>query len=262
MSKLIFYFPWYKIEETAYENTMVEIAGWGVRRIVLPQYFYRRECMEKGGFPAKIHGMAQRHGIETAAAHGLLGTEFDLGCADRKALDEHLRYIAELAAVGVTSYTVHAGTHHPIFAKGHQIPESFWGRLEQSLEVLLPAVEQAGITLALENIYEPFPPLKRLAETVHAFRHPRLGMCLDVGHANISEPGLDAVFELMAPLLVTCHLHDNDGQTDTHSAPGTGTVPWAELAEKIKKLPRLMHMETETRTYSRDIWDNFNRLFA
>ena len=54
--------------------------------------------------------------------------------------------------------------------------------------------------------------------------------------------------ERMAPHIVTCHLHDNDGYSDAHQLPGTGTIDWADLIPKIKKLPRLISMQTEVST--------------
>lgn len=259
---IVFHVPWYKIDEAQYGNTMTEIYGWGVRKIVAPQYFYRKECTEKGGFPGKINAIAKRSGIRFAAAHGLLGMDFDLGYADKNALDEHRRFLFELAEIGVITYTVHPGMHHPVSGMGRNLGEKFWTRFEHSLTVLLPVAEQTGITLALENTYEPFEPLARMVKLVNSFHHPRLGLCLDVGHANISGIGIEAFFELMAPLMVTCHLHDNNGMKDEHIAPGQGTIDWEKLGKALLHVPGLLHMETESRAWSQEVWRQFDKFFT
>ena len=60
---------------------------------------------------------------------------------------------------------------------------------------------------------------------------PGLGALLDIGHANML-PGDDPVRagEVLAPHLVHCHAHYNDGAADTHGPLGTGTVDWPQVA--------------------------------
>lgn len=36
--------------------------------------------------------------------------------------------------------------------------------------------------------------------------------------------------------LLTLHLHDNDGEEDQHALPGTGTIVWKSLMEKLDRL--------------------------
>ena len=44
------------------------------------------------------------------------------------------------------------------------------------------------------------------------------------------------LLEKFAPYLVNCHLHDNDGITDSHQQPGTGTIDWAEVRNTIEEI--------------------------
>lgn len=237
---------------------MQQLEQWGIDKIVAPQYFFRPNGT--GSFVRKMSDMAARNGIEILAAHGLLGVQHDLGCAGEKEIKEHILFMGELAEVGVKTYTVHAGTHHKMFDNGQNIPWDFWDKIRHSLDVLLPAAERLGITIACENIYEPKQTLLKLLALLGEIRHPCLGLCLDVGHANISEAGLDWVFEQMKDRIVTCHLHDNDGITDLHAAPGTGNIDFVSLVSKLKQLPSLIHAETETRTFSKQIQEDFMRL--
>ena len=66
---LLFHLPWYKVEECCREQTMAEISGWGVRKLVAPQYFWQ-QC--GAALLQQMNALAARHGIVFAAAHGLL----------------------------------------------------------------------------------------------------------------------------------------------------------------------------------------------
>lgn len=66
--------------------------------------------------------------------------------------------------------------------------------------------------------------LVQIAEQVN---DPRLGLCLDVGHANTSvsrTPPMEWIGP-MAPWLKHVHLHNNKGDWDLHDPAGTGGHP-------------------------------------
>ena len=62
----------------------------------------------------------------------------------------------------------------------------------------------AGITIALENVMEPGPEM--LVEIVRQVEDPRLGLCLDVGHANsrVSETPPWIGLALWPPICAMC----------------------------------------------------------
>ncbi len=256
--RIVFHLPWALVKEEDYESELKTIGEWGVRELIAPQYFYHPEHPYISDFQKR----AERYGMKITGAHGLLGPDYDLGCADDSAIAEHIRYMDELSEVGIRTYTVHTGSHHTVFDGGNNIPSVFWQRLEHALDVLLPVAEKHDITLAVENIYESFNILNLTVSLVESYHHPLLGLCFDSGHANISTAGLSAVFERMKENIVTCHLHDNDGTKDTHGAPGHGNINWIELMSKLLKLPRLVHLETESREYSQAIWQTYESLLC
>ena len=87
--------------------------------------------------------------------------------------------------------------------------------------------------LAVENVMEPGPEmLVQIAEQVN---DPRLGLCLDVGHANASTsktPPL-AWITPMAPWLRHVHLHNNAGDWDLHDPLGKGTIPMEQVLDTL-----------------------------
>lgn len=92
----------------------------------------------------------------------------------------------------------------------------------------------AEVTIALENVMEPEPSL--LTELVRQVDDPRLRLCLDVGHANLSGlPPLDWIAP-MAPWLCHVHLHNNDGMTDWHRELDQGDIPMRAVLEAMGDL--------------------------
>ena len=87
--------------------------------------------------------------------------------------------------------------------------------------------------LVLENVMEPSPDTP--VSIVQQVNDPRLGLCLDVGHANtcVSTTPPAAWVAPMAPYLRHVHLHSNEGDTDLHGALGTGTVPMGNVIDAV-----------------------------
>ncbi len=99
------------------------------------------------------------------------------------------------------------------------------------IQALAPVVELADklqIQLALENLRKP-----QYNKYVHQhFDSQYVGVCYDCGHENIYCKDYDILQYLAKPIFTT-HLHDNDGITDTHQLPMTGSVQWHKVAQKL-----------------------------
>lgn len=55
---------------------------------------------------------------------------------------------------------------------------------------------------------------------------PRIGVCLDIGHANYSRMPLEQWFDCLGETIRYLHLSDNHGMFDDHLPLGAGTVDW------------------------------------
>ena len=87
------------------------------------------------------------------------------------------------------------------------------------------ADKPADFQLLLENVLDDEPML--LPETVRRIADPRVGLCLDIGHAAVySRHPLKEWIESFLPGLRHVHLHDNDGMSDLHLPLGQGKLPW------------------------------------
>ena len=92
-----------------------------------------------------------------------------------------------------------------------------------------------NLCIMLENVLETDP--EPLAEIVQKVGDPRLGLCLDMGHANInSKRHLIEWIDVLHPYLKHVHIHDNEGIRDQHLELGEGTIPMERVLRRIEEL--------------------------
>ena len=106
---------------------------------------------------------------------------------------------------------------------------------------LCAAAARRGVRLAVETMPDSMTVLDRLLDGVGDNpESTNLGICLDVGHAQLSrDAGNDPVrdyLERYAGQLLHLHLHDNHGDADEHLIPGHGAVDWRQTVDVINAL--------------------------
>lgn len=141
-----------------------------------------------------------------------------------------LRYRQALQAADALD--IHRLVIHSGFLPMVYFPEWFLDRSVEFWRAFLQTVPENWI-IALENVMESGPEL--LVEIVRQVDDPRLGLCLDLGHANtrVSQLPPPAWVEPMRPWLKHVHLHNNDGDWDLHQPLGVGTVPMAQCLDLL-----------------------------
>ena len=106
----------------------------------------------------------------------------------------------------------------------------FWGPLAEE-------AKQVGVTLVLENMWEPDPSI--ICRVLTRIKSPHLKACLDVGHASLySRLPVSLWISALGDELVYTHLHNNHGTTDEHLAFGDGVIDFPELLATLRTLPR------------------------
>ena len=85
-------------------------------------------------------------------------------------------------------------------------------------------------------------PLRALMERIE---DKRVGVCLDVGHANYSHQKISQWFEDLGEWIGYLHLSDNMGTYDDHLPLGDGTVDWKEVDRQWRKLDRDTYITLE-----------------
>ena len=114
------------------------------------------------------------------------------------------------AALGASVLVAHEGT------LGLELEDKSAG-----LECCRRALDYAtskGVRVALEN--SPVMPFeKAVAEVCRETE-----ICLDVGHANLTEGGIAGFLEMFGSRISHVHLSDNYGEKDDHLVPGEGYI--------------------------------------
>jgi sugar phosphate isomerase/epimerase len=170
-------------------------------------------------------------GVSIHTIHALFGDERNLGVADEaaraagiRAHEKTLRVAADLGASNV------------VFHIGGAEPDVNLSSALRSVETLLAVAEDAGVDVAIENL----PPgllgssPEDLVAIMEAFDSPRLGVCLDTGHAHMTG-GCDRWLDAVGPHVSMVHLHDNMGDVDNHLAPGEGTIDWPRAQRRLRE---------------------------
>jgi len=111
-------------------------------------------------------------------------------------------------------------------------------QLQKSFADLARIGERTGVRFAFENM-PPYHPLgsdvARLVREIAAAGSRHVVFLLDTGHAHMNGRIGDAVRAAGKHLAYT-HVHDNDGQNDTHKLPFNGNLPWEECREALHEI--------------------------
>ena len=132
---------------------------------------------------------------------------------------------------------------HPIAWYSSKVKYGDWVRANMAF--LSPLVEYArakGIKLCIENM-----PSDKEAPDNHLYGSCALnisaladklgvGVCWDVGHANISGYKQSEQMEILKGRIDVLHIHDNGGKgtKDAHALPFDGNVDWEDVALGMK----------------------------
>lgn len=271
------FYDWSAVSDKARECVFNEFAENGVTTLTFGSSFAEK-IMSSPNFAISLKKQMDKVGITTPDAHGLWSGLWDLDAEDtmlRKHLaNGHKLCMEILADFGVKTYTVHIGAAE-CFTNGGLYTEAMHARALATLEAILPTAEKLGMVICVENAFEPANTPDNVLRCIEPFRDsPAIGCCLDVGHANIMNsdiPRTDKQFadswlnremwggrmregmhpmreaiRMLAPYLVTAHVHDNDGWSDQHRCPGMGVCNFDEVFAEFAKCPRFESVQNET----------------
>jgi len=124
-------------------------------------------------------------------------------------------------------------------------PRKFEAALS-SIEHLRAFARPLGVSLLVENIPNDFSTPERLMELLKSLHYPDLGICFDTGHAHLMS-SVHQAFGVLEQRILSTHIHDNNGDRDTHLWPGQGTIAWNQTMQSLRsasKAPALL-MEIE-----------------
>jgi sugar phosphate isomerase/epimerase len=120
--------------------------------------------------------------------------------------------------------------------------EDSWG--PRALEHAITALEHLrafasplGVKLLVENLQGEVATPTHLLEILTVAHLDSIGVCLDTGHANLSD-GVPAALAELKDRIRSTHLHDNKGDKDAHLWPGDGVINWDETLQELRSAPQ------------------------
>jgi sugar phosphate isomerase/epimerase len=136
------------------------------------------------------------------------------------AIDELRRCLDVFAEIGARWMNLHPDRHAPMHDRAF-----FIGKNIESIAELQEHADKVGVGLMIENLPGDFNTALQLGELLAPL--PKLGLHLDIGHANLMVPHntTGEILQAWSSRLRHVHLHDNrGGREDLHMPLGAGTL--------------------------------------
>ncbi len=125
---------------------------------------------------------------------------------------------------------LHSGYHKDYHREAR---EEWIDSFMESINKILEFAEELGLSISLENVFEPEPEF--LKPVFENFKE-RLFWCFDPSHARVfSKKGEMDWLESLYPYLKEIHCHDNHGEYDEHLAIGKGNIKFKEIFAFFKE---------------------------
>ncbi len=106
-----------------------------------------------------------------------------------------------------------------------------------ALEHLRAFASPLGVKLLVENLQNEVTRPANILEILATGHFTDIGVCLDVGHAHLTE-GVAPALAVLRDRIRSSHLHDNRGDRDAHLWLGDGAVNWDETFEGLRSAPQ------------------------
>jgi len=218
----------------------------------MPPHFPYRD----GGAADAIAGGLSRNGVRIASLHAPLYPDVRTYRKDRwyslSSTDEAHRLESVDATAAAAGWLGRNGggtvVLHTAFPPDQWYPHR-WGAFLSSLNELMDAVP-ANVRFAVENTPVDSGQVDVILDIVDRYPAERVGVCLDLGHANIQENALNAV-RAAGRRLIHVHASDNHAAQDDHLVPGKGSVPWRRVVAALLEVGFPGPFTVELRDYTR-----------
>ena len=179
-------------------------------------------------FYQDLHAYCESIGIKVGQAHAVNPTYRQDPQIDQDIFDTLIRNIQ--AAYKYDYYR----------AETKEINLAFYGRL-------LPYLKQYGVIGLVENMFNWDDQKGIICPTVCSYGWELkeyadmidsrwYGVCLDIGHANLTPDSAVNMIEVLGPRIKALHVHDNDGVSDQHLCPYLGTTDWDAVTAALAKI--------------------------
>jgi sugar phosphate isomerase/epimerase len=139
-------------------------------------------------------------------------------------------------------------------ARDRKAPKQI-GYLSESLEKLVPIVQETGVWLALENLptWEAIPSELEAEQLMKRFHASGIRLWWDIGHAQIRENlgfiNASRWLRRLCPFIAGMHIHDVAPPGQDHVMPPRGQVDFKALSDLAKMdMVRVLEPAPDTET--------------
>ncbi len=125
---------------------------------------------------------------------------------------------------------------------------------------LIPTLLEVGnVTVCLENLFsgkgrhfmegtcsDPHKAVEYIDALNEMAGKEVFGFCLDTGHINLLQKDMRTYIPVLGKRIKALHIHDNDGLSDAHLAPYTGTIDWKAFYTALREIGYEGDLDFET----------------
>ena len=124
--------------------------------------------------------------------------------------------------------------------------------VKKNKDIYLKLIEEyPNLEIYIENMFDLDPyELKNLMDEIN---HERIGVCLDVAHASISNIDINIWFDVLGKYIKHIHINDNDLKVDSHDEIGKGLIDYKKVFNLINKLDDKTSILIEIKDYDKTV---------
>ncbi len=204
--------------------------------------FIYKEKPDKS-FCDELRKFTEDKGLIFNQSHAPFGSSFKDEEKTKERFNEITNAMRKASWLGIPNIIVHPCQHLPYNEEGNaellfEYNMDFYNRL-------LPYCEEYGINVALENMWQRTGFInhsicskpEEFIKYLDTLNSPFFVACLDIGHsALVREDTADFIKALGKDRLKCLHVHDVDGQNDSHTLPFYGEVNWQKVTAALKEI--------------------------
>lgn len=183
------------------------------------------------GTGRKFADFMHSHGVHSPQGHLRFPAPF---ATDPEIYDYLVRQIEMYAAIGVKRAVLHGDYMRELDLTDKERHE----RNIDAVARLMSMIDHVDITICLENLCGVNRGIDELLDIIERVGSPKLGICLDTGHLNLTKTSSHREFILKAgDRLKALHIADNDGSGDQHLAPfGKGRIDFVDIMRALREI--------------------------
>ena len=206
-------------------------------------------------FYRELGKYAASRGVAICQAHAPFPSSYVEEDKSVKRFEEIVQGIRNAAYLGAPMIVVHPCTHLDFSVEGN--PEILFDYNVNFYKKLIPVARECGIKIAIENIgrVSITSTPERLNKLFDTLCDPVFTVCFDVGHCLLQGVDPAEAIRAIGPRLVDgcTHVHDNNGDRDTHTLPYYGKVDWESVMKALADIGYAGDLNYEASAFIKDI---------